>query len=1284
MKFKKLKNIFITIAGLLFLFPVLVNAKNNSNENGKRKLAKSTAGQIGTAALNINNINSLQSNTGYSDYNPDSNKEGTEFPRNTAKNAIYESGFLWGGYPNGNTSQVYVGGSAYRSGLQPGPILSDGTAADPTDPRWSIYRVRPDVYPDGPSVDLSSDAASESYWDPANPVTADQVKAQYESDWANWPAAGTTNDLGAPFTDKNNDGIYEPDIDIPGVPGADQTIFYVANDENSNLTTTFYGAQPLGLEVHVTIWAYAQQGALGNMYFKKFDIINKGNQNYTIDSMFVSWWADVDLGSSSDDLVGNDSTLSLTYVYNGQPTDATYAPLPPPAVGADFFQGPIVDGSPTDSAIFNGRIIYGKKNLPMTAAYTFTNPGSGLDATYNDPDQGQASGSTQFYNFFNGENRIGTPYADPNTGKTTKFIFPGDPVARSGWIDGNTFPPRDVRSGMASGPFTMAPGDTQEVVVAEVIAGAVPSVSYSQAITLLKVYDKTAQNAYDHFFNLPSAPPAPQVAGIPQNNKIVLNWGTNLDKVSSTENTVIHDLIDSVDVSGGGDYKFEGYNVYQLPYFGASKDQAKLVATYDVINGVSSIPFTDPVTRTVEPSIIIQNGTDSGIKRYFVDSVDVFNGNKPLNNGSPYYFAVTAYSYNPKGVPQSLENPIAIVTVTPQANAPGVTTTNLGNSNTTVEHSGLADATVSVKVIDPLKVTGHQYQITFHNEMYSLGSDGKWTDITAMGKKLRKIKDLTGSSLTATASWSETKGAFAIHYLVDVESPDFDYCDGVELKLPSNIIIDSIYKPISNNDGSEIEYTYNPATNSVFFGDSSRSQNGLFAGGEDIIITSKTANLPIITNYNMYDDNYGGGLIDVSGIDTVTTIANMTITQKQWNVKDLATGNDVIKNQTILSGKDVYAPDVYFSENSVNGPGGSSGSKTTDLGTDANLIFEGIQVSINGSYGAPITIGNLINNISNNSSYDLEDFLGFGYADATAATTLPVYGGIGGTTNINQLQQDYELKWTGVDGDTVINGHHVAITKSGGSIATLFGASNYSLGIHPLNPNPGSTNPFTVKIPFEVWNTTKNEQVNLLVYDRNYNSTNDPTKDDFSVWNQNDRVYVWVLNTKYSTSVINPNSQIVADSATWNWVFFESKFTTGDDIKITYNNPIQVGHDTFTFSVPKADTSLAQAKSDVNKINVFPNPYYGVNYLETSKYSRFVTFNHLPEDATIRIFNLAGIQVKVLNHYNGQFEKWDLTNESQLPVASGLYIAYIDMPKVGTTRILKFSIIQEQQIPDHF
>ena len=109
------------------------------------------------------------------------------------------------------------------------------------------------------------------------------------------------------------------------------------------------------------------------------------------------------------------------------------------------------------------------------------------------------------------------------------------------------------------------------------------------------------------------------------------------------------------------------------------------------------------------------------------------------------------------------------------------------------------------------------------------------------------------------------------------------------------------------------------------------------------------------------------------------------------------------------------------------------------------------------------------------------------------------------------------------------------------------------------------------------------------------------------------------------------------------------------------------------------------AIDQVDQINVYPNPYYGVNTEELNKYNRFVTFTHLPANAKVRIFNLAGVLVKNIDKTDdGQFLRWDLANQDGLPVASGLYIAYIDLPDLGTTKILKLAIVQEQQILDRY
>jgi hypothetical protein len=1058
-----------------------------SKDNGKNKrpiMAKTQGAQIVTTRMDINNLNALEANNGFSDYNTNSNLEGTEYPKGSGKTAVFQSGFLWGGYIPGD-SQVRVGGSAYRTGLQPGPIVN-GVAADPTDAKYSIYRVRPDVYPGGPKVDLSSDAALEG-------VSEAALRAQYEADWTNWPAAGTGNDLAAPFKDVNGDGKYEPGTDIPGVPGADQTIYYVANDLNSGNTTNLYGTAPIGIEVHATFWAYAQSGALGNIYFKKWNIINKGSN--TVDSMFVSFWADVDLGTATDDLVGCDTTLSLQFTYNGNPTDAVYTPLPPPADGFDFFEGPVVAGEATDSAIFKGSIVYGKKNLPMTAAYFFINN----DANFNDPTQGDPAGATQFYHFFNGEYGLtGAPFTD-NKNNETKFAFYGDPVTGTGWLDGVTSAPGDRRQGMASGPFTMAPGDTQEVVVAEIFAGATTGVDYHSAINLLKFYDKTAQSSYNNFFQIPTAPPAPQVSVVNLSNKVVLDWGENLTAVQATENY------------GSLGYKFEGYNVFQLPPPNSTASSV-LLATYDVA-GDNILKILDDyfdATSGEVTSKVYEFGTDSGIKRSITITTDqVMNVGKALNNGSKYYFAVTAYAYNATSIPHHLENPISSITAIPQSSAPGVRSTYATGDTIIAAHSkGTSDGSVIVLVVDPTKLTGDQYKVAFD---------------TAGGINTWKLIDVTKSNSVVLSGQTNQTG-----------DDNYSFVSGMQVKV------------IGPNPGMN---TYNIP---------SGKRDWTFSGADGFGLEGFSGAIGM--GYNSWyssssitPDQLHKVLIKFAAIDTAYNIVNSSDPNVSSAYRYLRHASSAAQDPSfvpfIINPTAGYAyqdrrsvPFAAYDEDNNN--------KRLDVGFLENNVAGG---RVDGKYDPP-------------SSND----------------------------GIDNTDASYTREWF-----------------------FIFG-TNYSTSDNSALATDVSDN----ETPLMWWGTPNMRAANL--------------------------------------------------------------FAAGDEFEIVpnYVNSLK---DEFTFTATASTKSTALAKVDINLINVFPNPYYGVNTQETSKYARFVTFNHLPATATIRIFNLAGILVRTINHTDGtQFQQWDLNNDSGLPVASGLYIVYIDMPTIGATKILKTAIIQEQQFPDHF
>jgi hypothetical protein len=1271
MNYRKIKYILVFAISILFLVPGL--RAEGDKKDGRNVLPKTTADQVALTSLNINNISSYFFNNGISDISSLGNS-GLVYPKGSGKTAAFTSGLLWGARVAGD-DDPRVGGTAYRTGLQPGKVLANGTADDPTLSVYRIYRVRRDVFPGADAnIDLSTEAGLDG-------LSQSEIRAQYELDWNEWPV-----DLGAPYNDVNGNGIYEPATDIPGVPGADQTLWFITNDLNSGATQFLYGQNPLGIECQVTIWAYNQAGALGSMYFRKYKVINITDRTAnptTFEDMYFSMWSDIDLGDAGDDFVGVDTTLSLQFCYNASATDATYNPLPPPAVGFDFFQGPLVDGvagedvnkngvdDASDYGIFNGQVVGpGKINLPMTAAYYFANG----DPNIGDPPQNDIDGSREFYNFFQGRFGIsGAPFIDLATGQVTTYALNGDPQARTGWLDGIQLPAGDRRQGSASGPFNMAPGDTQEVVVAQIVAGAIPGVDRLSAIGLLKFYDAQAQVAYDNFFDLPTPPPPPEVTVTALDREIILDWSKNTAKVEATET-----------FSAKG-HSFQGYNIYQLPTASSQVSEGIRVATYDIVDGIGKI--SDLVFDVRSGAVVllpVQFGNDTGVKRFISITNDAVRGGVPMVNGIKYYFAVTSYSYNPDmaAVPNNLENPIAILTVIPQTPNPGVTYGDESGGSVAVTHEGTADGGPTVNIVDPAVTTGHDYEVFFTEREEIRDANGDWVPSGTSDRP----EDMTGSSISIAGLYGPNPASgVELSFSLDLVSATNAWCDGVTITFPANVTILSM--PSFEAGGGTIIPVVTGNTITMGLVNGELTQNGIFHGGETWSVFIANPTLPLPVDWIVHDDGYTdppGPIVDATGTFTIQTIGSLARTAKYWNLRDVTTSTVLLENQSIIAGSDIF-PDRDDLSGALLNPT-----------TNADPVVDGFQIGVDVGYAAPLTISSnnppTVNNTEMTgggpgarwsiTNFNLTDFMYFGYADGTVNASLGAYvDGAGGTTDVDQLQQDLELRWTGVLADTVINGDTLKITQSGGSFITLFGASGWSIADHPLNPNPGSDAPFTVRVPFEVWNVEANQQINCLFWQR----TGNATVNKGVVWNTADRQYLWVVNTPYSNTAIDPASQEVMDHGTWNLVVYKSTFNKDDVMRINYDNPIQIGLDKYFFNTAGSSFSNDLAKTQVDKINVFPNPYYGVNTEELNKYNKFVTFSHLPEKATIRIFNLAGVHVRTLNKEDiDQFLRWDLANSAGLPVASGLYLAYIDLPDLGETKILKIAVIQEQQILDRF
>ena len=116
----------------------------------------------------------------------------------------------------------------------------------------------------------------------------------------------------------------------------------------------------------------------------------------------------------------------------------------------------------------------------------------------------------------------------------------------------------------------------------------------------------------------------------------------------------------------------------------------------------------------------------------------------------------------------------------------------------------------------------------------------------------------------------------------------------------------------------------------------------------------------------------------------------------------------------------------------------------------------------------------------------------------------------------------------------------------------------------------------------------------------------------------------------------------------------------------------------YSWSVTGTETNNnTLASSELDKIKAFPNPYYGGQSLEIDPFDRFIYFSHLPGRCDLYIYTLNGVLVRKLSRNttdpNNSLMQWDLQNSSQIPIASGMYIVYIDAFELGS-KTLKIAI----------
>ncbi len=1303
-----------------------------------------------------------------------------EVPKGSGVSSIY-AGSLWMGgiSPDQQLKLAAITFRASGNDYWPGPLTNDGTA--------SVNETTCEQY-DRFFVSFRQDAQKHrAYYDCIQAGGTDCA-----TDYAipgyfyEYPAIGNTaagQDLYlAPFYDYDNDGFYNPQNgdypwydflreincaerrreDIVPLYG-DQTFYWIFNDKG-NAHTESQG-QPIGMEIRAQAFAFTSNDEVNNMTFYNYVLINQGSQ--TLTETYFGSWVDADLGTSVDDYVGCDVQRGLGYCYNGDAFDETTASslgygANPPAVGVDFFEGPYQDADNKDNPLTTDILeAIDEDGIPykgLGIGYgdgVVDNERFGMRkfVYYNNsqnPVNGEPALPSHFYNYMRGfwkngqrMNYGGNGASGANvTEINADYMFPDDTdplhwgtggVITEDWSEeseGN--PPNDRRFIQAAGPFTLKPGDYNNITLGVVWARA-NSGNPFESVRLLREFDDKAQSLFDNCFELVSGPDAPDVT-IQELDKEIILMLSNDNAISTNfqENygpsqggfdpSIPEELADGTQLTEEQrSYKFEGYLVYQRASDDVSASdlgdiqKARLIAQCDVENGIGRIiNFSrDPETGYIIPELKV-DGADEGIQRSFRVTTDAFaTGNNALINHKTYYFMVIAYGYNnysqydiglEKGQDEAFlsSRKSALGAIQKIAAIPHIPSPELGG---TIQNSNYGDG-VPLTRLEGKGNGANDLLLSSETEAIILANNN--------------ISELT---------YAPGKGPVQVKVVDPLRVPSADF----ELRLKTTEFgedaPDSMYWELENLDDGTIYGTYKKFDTS----------------SEDVIL-----DWGLSVTWGQYEYQVEG-----STVRHYTELLSSTISyadpSKPWltgiqDAEGFSEQNWIRAGNVKTEGTDPQALSEALYDDYEQG---SSGFPFTDEQEKYEAVVGGTwspYCLVSGTVLDPNDDNIVVNNVAptiNELKSDLDQL------DQQRKSSIR------GLNNIDVVFTKDKTKWTRCpvlemqftpelaednDGDNSVDPEKMKVRRapSVDKNGRKAGQPGYNAAEGDLVSGIGMG-----WFPGYAIDLSTGERLNMAFGEDSW-LVGENGRD--MIWNPSSRLYTnngqplfggqhWIYVFKnlrwedYSAS--SPNSSLSLCPAYDNGAFLHSTLSNPsisssnwkkvfrgctwvgsglvnpehpllsveeglipNDVRISirvakpfasyaYNSPdltsaegsVNEWRNIYTFSTKNIATTTSDENtltSVLDIINVVPNPYYAFSSYETNKLDNRIKITNLPDICDVTIFDLNGNRIR-------QFKKadqitsidWDLKNERNIPIASGTYIIHVNVPGIGE-KILKW------------
>lgn len=1285
-----------------------------------------------TDQLDINNVRCLLHNGGDMWWDLVGNPR-YEIPKGSGRHSLFASSLWIGGLDA--SGQMRVAAQTYRQDgydFWPGPLTPEtATVDDAICSKWNkMFKItKAEIEAFRAAYELSKN-------------TGATLDLGLYPNVTSWPAFGedvdgnnVTADMNgktiymAPFEDVNGDLAYDPASgDYPKIRG-DQAIWWVINDKGNIHTAT--GAEPIGLELHIMAFAFTAANAINNMTFYDQLVINRSS--LTLSETYMGQWVDADLGFYADDYVGCDTTRGLGICYNADNDDSgnNGYNANPPAVGVDFFKGPLADLGDGIDNNKNGIIDEEGETIIMSKFVYYNNDFS----LKGNPETG-----VHYYNYLRGIWKDGTPmvangkdaYGPTAPGEPTSYIFPGDICGGTGWIEGEDAgtAPADRRLLQSAGPFTLNPGAVNEVITGVVWARGSSNIN---SVCELLSADDVAQALFDNDFRLLEGPDAPEVSVGEYDSKIVLTWGftPGTEGITNNYNESYIQADPVLKAQGNPDslFTFQGYMIYQLADNTvelsdlSNPEKAQLIGQCDVIDNVTNIAnrvetiLNDgvgvPVT-VIEDKLMV-SGANKGIFHSLEVTQDMFaqGSFKGLSNYTPYYFAVVAYAYN------------------------DVTSDGrmfvLGNGK-------FSRAKVKALPHDVASENGGTEIQADYGDGLSLTQTGGYGN---GGYFVRLTEDcekaIVNNYSTNVLSFQEGASPIAVKVVNPKEVQKMDYKVVLEktllssdtLKLtPTDTIIENTYADwiLYNkaNNAKIFESTYRLRNDGTAPRPTPMRGNEIVVPGHGISITVKDVT-QVGTDSTVVSNGIIGSEITFSDPSKawLTGLNDVDATSDDpWNWMLVGPKREEgVGSENTHNFPSVFLYDKYQSFEKIVGgtwcpfPFARGFVNSTGAG---NYITPGLDLSL-----ADPTTGTANSFLS----LDAKEALGLNemtdvdivltsdkskWSRCVVVETSP-------TSIIGSGAWNLSGKWkANVDkdgnpeaGSPAKNNHglgwfpgYAINVNTGQRLCVFFGESewdhqnrgddmlfNPTSGIGPLLDRVGGRHyVYVTDLPYigETGggvDTMKKYLLNetllglgsrdfptaLVFYDIDPVSGDTTRVDMEGIYKHVSWTSVAMAKSGYDSKIAKP-SEFPSDarvSIRLNQTYQQNKFNASASTNIP----------TFEFSTSGKEVRTGVTETATNmldKIFVVPNPYYGYSDYENGQLESTVKITNLPQNCTIKIFSLNGNLIKTfVKESDSPEQAWDMKNQNGVPVASGVYVVHISAPGIGEKTVKMLAIMRQ-------